>query len=127
MANRRLWETHRYLKNNEEKMSFEKHLKELLIHQIKQKLKKLNQDIEPLPQPPPDLKILSYGIIIGFIDIITEKEITTDRIDKWKELISQGNKLIIILPKEEKLKIIDTLWKEGLAEKKTYEINLFFH
>lgn len=109
-------------------MSLEKHLKELLIHQIKQKLIKIRQDIEPVPEPPPDLKILSYGIVIGFIDIITEKEISFNRIDKWKNLLSQGNKLIILIPKEEKLKITENLWKEGIAEKVsigTYEINLF--
>lgn len=108
-------------------MSLEKHLKELLIQQIKQKLSKIKQDIEPVPEPPPDLKILSYGIVIGFIDIVTEKEISLHRIDKWKNLLSQGNKLIILIPKEEKLKITEDLWKEGIAEKVsigTYEINL---
>ncbi|GAB6183473.1 hypothetical protein [Thermodesulfovibrio hydrogeniphilus] len=65
---------------------------------------------------------------IGYIDIITEKEINPDRLEKWKQLISDGNKLVILLPKEEKLKITELLWKEGLAEKVsvgTYEISLF--
>jgi len=109
-------------------MSMEKHLKELLIHQLKQKLSRIQQDLDSVPEPPPELKIVSYGIIIGYIDIITEKEISPDRISKWKNLVSQGNKLTIIIPKEEKLKITETLWKEGLAEKVsigTYEINLF--
>lgn len=109
-------------------MSMEKHLKELLIHQLKQRLSKIKQDLECLSEPPPDLKIISYGMVIGYIDIITEKEINPDRIAQWKKLISQGNKLTIIIPKEEKLKITETLWKEGLAEKVsvgTYEINLF--
>ncbi len=109
-------------------MSMEKHLKELLIHHLKQKLIKVKQDLELVQEPPPDLKILSYGMTIGYIDIITEKEINPDRIEKWKKLISDGNKLVILLPKEEKLKITELLWKEGLAEKVsvgTYEISLF--
>ncbi|GAB6182952.1 hypothetical protein JCM13991_06930 [Thermodesulfovibrio hydrogeniphilus] len=109
-------------------MSMERHLKELLIHHIKQKLIKVKQDLELVQEPPPDLKILSYGMTIGYIDIITEKEINPDRLEKWKQLISDGNKLVILLPKEEKLKITELLWKEGLAEKVsvgTYEISLF--
>lgn len=109
-------------------MSMEKHLKELLIYQLKQKLGRIQQEIEPTEEPPPDLKILTYGMILGYIDIVTEKEIALERINKWKQLISQGNKLILLLPKEEKLKITEILWKEGIAEKVsigTYEINLF--
>jgi len=109
-------------------MSVEKHLKEFLIHQIKQKLSRIQQEIQQLENPPPDLKILSYGIVIGYIDIVTEKEILSERIDKWKQLISQGNKLIILIPKDDKLKIMEILWKEGIAEKVSignYEINLF--
>lgn len=108
-------------------MSIEKHLKELLIYHLKQKLGKLQQELETTQKPPPDLKILSYGIVIGYIDIITEKEISQERIDKWKELLSKGNKLIIVVPKDEKLKLTEILWKEGIAEKVsigTYEIVL---
>ncbi len=109
-------------------MSLEKPLKELLIHQIRQRLSKIKQDLEPLASPPPDLKIKSYGITIGYMDILIEREIDNERINKWKNLIEEGNKLIIIVSKEEKLKITEILWKEGLAEKisiGTYEINLF--
>ncbi|MGB9711422.1 MAG: hypothetical protein ACPLZA_08045 [Thermodesulfovibrio sp.] len=109
-------------------MSTEKYLKELLIQQLKQRLGRIQQELEPVTETPPDLKIISYGMVIGYIDIITEKEISADRIAKWKELLSKGNKMIIIVPKEEKLKITETLWKEGLAEKVSigiYEINLF--
>lgn len=109
-------------------MSAGKYLKELLVQQLKQRLSKVKQDLESVSKPPPDLKIVSYGMIIGYIDIVTEKEISSDRIAEWKNLVSQGNKLTIIIPKEEKLKITETLWKEGLAEKVsvgTYEINLF--
>lgn len=109
-------------------MSIEKHLKDLLIYHIKHKLSKLQQTIEHLKETPPDLKILSYGIVIGYIDIITENEIKPERIEKWKNLTNQGNKLIIIVPKDQKLKITELLWIEGLAEKVSigvYEINLF--
>lgn len=109
-------------------MNTEKLLKDLIILQLKQKLYRIKQEIENIENPPPDLKILSYGITVGYIDIITEKEIGTERLKKWKELISQGNKVIVIVPKEEKLKITDIIWKEGLSEKLsigTYEINLF--
>lgn len=109
-------------------MSMEKHLKEFLVFQLKQKLGRIQQQLAPVEKPPPDLKILSYGMVIGYIDIVTEKEIAPERINKWKELLSVGNKLTILLPKEEKLKITEILWKEGIAEKVsigTYEINLF--
>lgn len=109
-------------------MSIEKHLKQLLIHQLRQRLSRVKQDLETLSEPPPDAKIISYGIVVGYLDIVTEKEIDPERLSRWKSLVSQGSKLIIIVSKEEKLKITDLLWKEGLAEKVsvgTYEINLF--
>ncbi len=109
-------------------MSTEKYLKELLIQQLKQKMSRTGQDLAPVEEPPPDLKIMSYGMVIGYIDIVTEMDINPDRIAKWKGIVLKGNKLIILVPKEEKLKITETLWKEGLAEKVsigTYEINLF--
>lgn len=109
-------------------MNTEKSLKEILINQVEQKLIKLQQKVEPLSESPPDLKIISYGLTIGFIDIVTEKDLKPERIAKWKNIISRGEKLIILIPKEDKLKIAEMLWKEGIAEKVsigTYEINLF--
>lgn len=109
-------------------MNIEKSLKELLIHQIEQRLNKINQKVEPLSETPPEMKILSYGMTIGYIDIVTEKDLKPERIEKWKNLVSKGEKLILLIPKEEKLRIADMLWKEGLAEKVsigTFEINLF--
>lgn len=109
-------------------MNIEKSLKELLIHQIEQRLNKLNQKVEPLSETPPEMKIVSYGMTIGYIDIVTEKDLKAERIEKWKNLVSKGEKLILLIPKEEKLRIADMLWKEGLAEKVsigTFEINLF--
>lgn len=109
-------------------MTFEEILKELLIYKLRQKLNKIKQDLEPLEKPPPDLKILSYGITIGYLDILTEKEISQSRVEKWREIISKGDKLILIVSKEQKLEITELLWKEGIAEKisiGTYEINLF--
>lgn len=108
-------------------MSVEKHLKTLLIHQIKQKLAKTGSQVEVFNEPPPDLKILSYGMTIGYIDIVTEKEIESNRIEKWKSLIEHGSKLTILCAKEEKIKVADLLWKEGLVEKisiGTYDIIL---
>lgn len=109
-------------------MNIEKSLKELLIHQIEQRLNKINQKVEPLSETPPEMKILSYGMTIGYIDIVTEKDLKPERIEKWKNLVSKGEKLILLIPKEEKLRIADMLWKEGFAEKVsigTFEINLF--
>ena len=54
-------------------MSMEKYLKELIIYHLKQKLGRLQQELEYTQEPPPNLKILSYRVIIGYIDIVTEK------------------------------------------------------
>lgn len=103
-------------------------LKEILMFQLKQRLSKLKQDLEYVDKPPPDLKITSYGMVIGYIDIVNEKDINPERLNAWNDIIKRGNKLTIIVPKEEKLRITDILWREGLAEKISignYEINLF--
>ncbi|MEJ5228087.1 hypothetical protein [Thermodesulfovibrio sp.] len=108
-------------------MTKQNQLKELIIAQLKQKLGKVKQDIELVKEPPPELKITSYGMTVGYIDIITESELTENRINLWKEAVKKGEKLTIIVPKEQKLKITELLWKEGVAEKisiGTYELTL---
>lgn len=108
-------------------MNEEKILKDYIIHKLKLRLQRLKQDIEPYPTPPPDLKIQSYGITIGYVDIIVESDIPNHRIEKWKELVSKGDKLILIVSKEQKLKLTEQIWKAGIAEKVsigTYEFTL---
>lgn len=103
-------------------------LKDYIIHQLKLKLQRMKQDVESYPDPPPDLKIQSYGMTIGYIDIIVEPDITNQRMEKWKELVSKGEKLILIVSREQKLKVTDLILREGIAEKVsigTYEFALF--
>lgn len=108
-------------------MNEAKILKDFIIQQLRLKLHRIKQDIEPFPSPPPDLKIQSYGITVGYIDIVVEPEVSTQRIEKWKEIVASGEKLILIISKADKLKITELLWREGVAEKisiGTYEFNL---
>ena len=74
----------------------------------------------------PDMVLGNHGIVLAIMEVETEGSITTEKADEWKALAGLGAKLIVMVPKRTKAKVIDLLWKQGLADKASvgsYEIN----
>ena len=75
----------------------------------------------------PDLILGNHGMVLGVMEVETEKSITPEKTDEWKALAGLGVKLIIMIPNAARAKVVDLLWKKGIADKVSvgsYEINV---
>lgn len=75
----------------------------------------------------PDLVLGNHGMVLAVMEVETENSITLEKADEWKTLSGLGVKLIIMVPNISKAKVIDLLWKKGIADKVgvgSYEINV---
>jgi hypothetical protein len=65
----------------------------------------------------PDLILANHGLVLALMEVETEGSITPEKADEWKKLSGLGTKLILMVPKASKAKIVDLLWKKGMADK----------
>jgi hypothetical protein len=75
----------------------------------------------------PDLILGNHGMVLALMEVETENSITPEKAEEWKNLTGLGAKLILMVPKSSKAKVIDLLWKQGLADKTSvgsYDINI---
>lgn len=75
----------------------------------------------------PDLILGNHGLVLAIMEVETEGSINAERAAYWKELSGLGAKLILMVPKHAKARVIDLLWKQGLADKASvgsYEISI---
>ncbi len=75
----------------------------------------------------PDLILGNHGLILAIMEVETEGSITHEKAMEWKTLSGLGAKLILMVPRALKAKVIDLLWKQGLADKASvgsYEITV---
>jgi hypothetical protein len=77
----------------------------------------------------PDLILGNHGLVLAVMEVETERSITSEKADEWSRIVGtgQGVKLIIMAPKALKTKIVELLWKKGIADKAaigSYEINI---
>lgn len=75
----------------------------------------------------PDLILSNHGLVMALVEVETGGSITEEKAEEWKSLSRLGAKLILMVPKASKAKVIDLLWKSGIADKAavgSYEINI---
>ncbi|UCH44232.1 MAG: hypothetical protein JSV11_07975 [Nitrospiraceae bacterium] len=75
----------------------------------------------------PDLILGNHGIVLALMEVETESTINEKQAANWKTLAGLGAKLILMVPRAYKAKVIDLLWKQGLADKASvgsYELNV---
>ena len=75
----------------------------------------------------PDLILGNHGIVLAIMEVETEGCITPGKAGDWKTLTGLGAKLILMVPKLSKSKVVDLLWKQGIADKVSvgsYEISI---
>ena len=75
----------------------------------------------------PDLILGNHGMVLALVEVETENSITTEKADEWKKLTGLGAKLILMVPRASKAKVIELLWKQGLADRTSvgsYDINI---
>lgn len=103
----------------------ERLLRELIIELLKKRLSREYKEIKVNPSGSPDLILANHGFTVAVVQVESEIGITSERSEIWKQLAQDGSKLIIMVPKDEKVKTMDILWNKGIADKVsvgTYEI-----
>jgi hypothetical protein len=75
----------------------------------------------------PDMILGSHNMILAILEVETDKSISEKQAEKWKAVSGLGVKLILMIPKDMKVKVTELLWAKGLMDKVslgTYEISL---
>ncbi|MGB9716652.1 MAG: hypothetical protein ACPL1G_09650 [Thermodesulfovibrionales bacterium] len=73
----------------------------------------------------PDMVLGNHGIILAILEVETAESISEKSAERWKTLSDLGVKLILMVPKDMKVKATELLWSKGLMGKVsigTYEI-----
>jgi len=98
-------------------MEHEKLMHDLIVSRLKGKFAGLYKEITINSDGNPDLVLSSHGLTLAVVQVETDTGITPERAEKWKELAQSGSKLILMVPKNAKAKVMDLLWKSGIADK----------
>ncbi len=116
-------------------MNNEKLIHDWMVSHLKQRLRKnydeirinLGEEKNEFNGHHPDVIMGNHGMVVAIMEVETEGSITEERAGMWKTLSGLGAKLILMVPKVSKAKVIDLLWKQGLADKASvgsYEISV---
>ena len=75
----------------------------------------------------PDMILGNHGMVLSLLEVETEESVTEKQIERWKAFSKLGVKLIIMVPKQLKVKVTELIWNSGLVGKVslgTYEITI---
>lgn len=75
----------------------------------------------------PDMILGNHGMVLALLEVETAEDISEKQAENWKVLSGLGIKLILMIPKDMKVKVTELLWAKGLMGKVsigTYEISL---
>ena len=75
----------------------------------------------------PDMILGNHGMVLALLKLETAGSVFEKEAQEWKKLAGLGTKLILMIPKEMKVRVTDLLWSKGLLDKAsigTYEISV---
>jgi hypothetical protein len=98
-------------------MENEKLLHDLIVDRLSRKFSAQYKEVKVNEGGGPDLTLANHGIALAVVEVETESTITKEKAEKWKEMAGTGHKLILMVPKNAKVKVMELLWKEGLADR----------
>ncbi|MCX7913944.1 MAG: hypothetical protein N2511_05100 [Thermodesulfovibrionales bacterium] len=103
----------------------EKLLHQIIVDHLKKKLSGEYKEIKVNSSGSPDLILSNHGFTVAYVQVETKSTITLERANLWEELAQSGIKLILMVPKDEKIRTTEILWNRALVDKVsvgTYEI-----
>jgi hypothetical protein len=98
-------------------MESEKLLHDLIVDRLRRKFAAQYREIKTNEGGGPDLVLANHGIALAVVEVETDTTITREKAEKWKEMAGTGQKLILMVPKNAKVKTMELLWKEGIADR----------
>jgi hypothetical protein len=75
----------------------------------------------------PDMILGNHGMVLALVKIEIAESISEKETENWKALSGLGAKLILMTPRDTKVRVTDLLWTKGLMDKisiGTYEITV---
>jgi hypothetical protein len=73
----------------------------------------------------PDVILGNHGIVLALLEIETADTLSEKQAETWKAMSGLGVKLIVMIPKELRMRVTDLLWSKGIMDRVsvgTYEI-----
>lgn len=115
-------------------MEYRDLIHEIILEQVRRKLSRDYKEIG-INKPGekkveyrghyPDMVLGNHGMVLALVEVETADTITEKAGERWKALSDLGVKLILMVPKDAKVKVTELLWSKGLMGKVslgTYEI-----
>jgi len=115
-------------------MGYENLTHEIILEHLRKKLSKnykqigINKNGEQkiaYKDHYPDMILGNHGMVLALLEVETEESILEKEVQRWKAFSKLGVKLIIMVPKNLKVKVTELIWNNGLVGKVsigTYEI-----
>jgi hypothetical protein len=75
----------------------------------------------------PDVILGNHGIVLALLEIETADTLSEKQAETWKAMSGLGVKLIVMVPKESRMRVTDLLWSKGIMDRVsvgTYEITV---
>ncbi len=98
-------------------MDSDKMIHDLIVDRLRGKFGREYTEIKVNVEGNPDIILANHGLTIAMVEVETERSITPEEAKKWKEMAQSGSKLILMVPKKEKVKTMQLLWEQGIADK----------
>jgi hypothetical protein len=98
-------------------MESEKLLHDLIVDRLRGKFSAQYKEIQVNTGGSPDLILANHGLTLAVVEVETERSVTPEQAARWKEMATAGHKLILMVPKNTKVKAMELLWKEGIADR----------
>ena len=109
---------------------------EMILEQVKRKLSRTYKEIRTNTKGEkrteyegfyPDMVLGNHGMALALLEVETADSISDKQADHWKSLSGLGLKLVLMIPKDQKVRVTDLLWSKGMMDKVsigTYEISV---
>ncbi len=98
-------------------MESEKLMHDLIVDRLRVKFSAQYKEIKVNEGGGPDMVLANHGLTLAVVEVETESTITPEKAERWKELTGSGSKLILMVPKNAKVRAMELLWKSGIADR----------
>jgi hypothetical protein len=98
-------------------MEKDKLMHDLIVDRLRDKFSSGYKEIKIKAEGSPDIVLGNHGITLAVVEVETDKSITPEKAEEWKEMTQSGSKLILMVPANSKVKVMELLWKSGIADR----------
>ena len=98
-------------------MDNDKLMHDLIVDRLRGRFAREYNEIKVNEEGGPDIVLANHGLTIAIVEVETDRSITSEKAAKWKEMANSGSRLILVVPKAAKVRAMELLWKEGIAER----------